>query len=517
MSDQAAASRSSPIHRQPGAFVELVAPLALPHDEQAERAVLASCVLDGTKIPAVRQRLREPDLFILAHRHIYHAILALHDAGLPADPVTIEDELHRQGIPPEEYGNTFGLHDVCFAVESAANALHYADIVIRASERRIFLRLGSQIEQAASDPTVSPDDLHSRLASATRAAAQRRATTSGIEWRGTLDILAPVPPVNWRVPGLHLAPGRPCIVAGYGASLKTLACQALAIAAAAGLPAWGHFHIPAPLRVRHIDAEQGEGATRRRYRRLAFAANIDHESLAGRLELASFPPILLSGRGAEAAWSKVADGADIVLIDSLRAMTPGMDENSSEMRRYLDPLTRISEATGACFLIIHHAAKSPTDPHSTRREARQQLRGSSGIFDAAGSVFLLSGNGNGPRKVEQVKAPADAEGGAIEPFWLTAEDVAGLHDDREGVQVIHHAECPASDTQEAPSARVDMVRSRLLTLIQERPGLSARAIREAVGVRPALSIDVLRQLVDEGRVSRVVSIKKGGGDAYYIL
>jgi hypothetical protein len=62
-----------------------------------------------------------------------------------------------------------------------------------------------------------------------------------------------------------------------------------------------------------------------------------------------------------------------------------------------------------------------------------------------------------------------------------------------------------------------MVRSRLLTLIQERPGLSARAIREAVGVRPALSIDVLRQLVDEGRVSRVVSIKKGGGDAYYIL
>jgi hypothetical protein len=258
----------------------------------------------------------------------------------------------------------------------------------------------------------------------------------GFRWLSVSEILEPLPPVSWKVEGIHLAAGRPFMFAGYGASMKTLTCQALAVAAAAGEKVWGHFPTPGPLRVRHVDSEQGVSATRRRYQRLIFAANLTADQLGNRLQVVSFPPVHLSQPGAESAWRGAAEGCDILILDSLRALTPGVDENSSEIRRCLDPLTRISEETGCAIVLVHHAKKSGQADQST--SVTERLRGSSGIFDACGAVFFLDGKGQEPRKVEQVKTPADAAGGIIEPFWLAVEDVPNDKGDPfAGVRVFH--------------------------------------------------------------------------------
>jgi hypothetical protein len=463
----------------------------------------------------VRGRVKPADFYLLKHRHIWDACVALVDAGQPADLITVQDEIERRGAM-DEVGGIAVLQDIAMAVESAANVDHYASIIIRDAELRNFIRLGEQIATAANMPSADPEDLAARLLISYEARQRRSAAQLGLPWQCPAEIFAPVPPVPWIIPGLHLAPGRPCIVAGYGASAKTLACQAMAIAAAAGRPVWGEFAPARPLRVRHVDAEQGEGATRRRYKRLGYAMGITELDLEDRLKMVSFPGIYLSGKNSESAWKRVADGADLVVIDSLRAMTPGTDENSSDMRRHLDPLTRISEGTGCTFVVIHHAGKTPTEPGS-RRESRQQLRGSSGIFDAAGNVLLLTGKGSDPKKVEQAKAPADAEGGGLDPFYLVVEDVADEHgNDRAGVRVVFHAEDPGG-SEAAPTAKLDALRMKIMAVIQERPGLSSRMIAEAVGGRGAVVYETLNSMVDEKAITREFRQGKGGANAHFIL
>lgn len=254
-----------------------------------------------------------------------------------------------------------------------------------------------------------------------------------LPWLSTPAIFAPVPPVLWAVAGLQLAPGRPFLWAGYGAGGKTLSMQSLSVAAAAGRPIWGEYRLDRPLRVRHIDSEQGEGATRRRYKRLAIGLGIDPDELSGRLELLSFGGLYLTDDGAADQWERAADGCDLLWCDSLRALCPGCDENSSEIRRYLDPLTMISERTKCAIGLTHHAGKDPAD--GSKRDVRQKARGSSAIFDAAGCVYDLSGGQGEPRRVTQAKAPADAAGGAVEPFYLSIEDVPVDRDPYAGIRV----------------------------------------------------------------------------------
>jgi len=350
------------------------------------------------------------------------------------DPITLEDEL-RRSEKWEEVGELYGLQEVLFELDSAANMDHHVSIVLQHSERRAFLRLADQISKAALDPSATPDDLRARLTIAAEASQARGAITTGLEWIDAADFAAPLPAVNWMIDGLHVGQGRPAMVAGFGFSGKTLACQSLALQAAAGVKVWEHFRVPRQLNVRHVDSEQGRADTMRRYQRLAYANQIDLADLEGRLKVVSFPPLYLNQPGSEAAWRRAAEGVDLLILDSLRALTPGADENSSEMRRCLDPLTRISDETGCAFVVVHHSPK-PSD--QAKREGAHKLRGSSGIFDACGNVLLLEVNkGEQVRTVEQVKSPAGAAGGTIPKFYLAIEDVPSETSRPAGLRVVY--------------------------------------------------------------------------------
>jgi archaellum biogenesis ATPase FlaH len=68
----------------------------------------------------------------------------------------------------------------------------------------------------------------------------------------------------------------------------------------------------------------------------------------------------------------------IILIDSLAAFTPGTDENSKEIRGFLDEWRKLVTA-GSTVLVIHHSLKN--DP---------RYRGFSGIRDAVDTLWELS-------------------------------------------------------------------------------------------------------------------------------
>lgn len=257
-----------------------------------------------------------------------------------------------------------------------------------------------------------------------------------IVWISTAQIFEPLPPTHWLFQELGICPGRPSMLAGYGYSGKTLAGQALLLAAAAGIPAWGHFPAGPPLRVRHFDFEQGRHATLKRYQRLAAGMELSLGDIAPRLEVTIFPPAPLNAKDAADIYARESEGVDLVFIDAFAGATPGEAENESTMRGYVDMLGRVSEKTGATFQLVHHAGK-PKDTHNS--DARTLVRGHSSIFDACGSVLVFVGEKNGPVLVKQVKAPAEAEGQAIPPFYLVIEDVPASAGYANGVRVSHKA------------------------------------------------------------------------------
>ena len=177
---------------------------------------------------------------------------------------------------------------------------------------------------------------HPRLEEAQRVA---------LPWLDADAIFAPLPPVPYVLGALDICPGAPALVAGYGYSGKTMALQSMALSVACGLPAWGAYAV-AQGRVAHVDYEQGERLTRERYQRLARGLMVGPSDIGDRLRLTSAPNMFLDGTVAEDVLAHELDGCTLAIVDSLRAAAPTIEENSSDVRRTLDMLGRVSSKTG---------------------------------------------------------------------------------------------------------------------------------------------------------------------------
>jgi hypothetical protein len=299
----------------------------------------------------------------------------------------------------------------------------------------------------------APDDeaLLSELEKTTAAVKARSGPPEdAIRAVGPDDVLAPLPPTRWVCEGLHLCPGRPAMLAGYGFSGKTMAAQSLALSIASRRAVWGWFMPSREGHVLHIDYEQGRHASFKRYQRLARGLGVSRLELGDRLHVAVNPGVYLTDIDAESAFARACEGMDLCIVDSLRAAAPGADENESKVRACVDLLLRVSEKTGTAFLVIHHAGKGPQrrqlgggggsdDPEA---DLRRILGRSSAIFDACGSVLvMIAGKGEDAAKqskrVYQAKGAAEAEGHAAESFYLGIEDVELDGNPRAGVRLAY--------------------------------------------------------------------------------
>lgn len=315
---------------------------------------------------------------------------------------------------------------------------------------------------------------------------------------GLADIALPLPPIPWVCHGLRIAPGAPTIVAGYGFSGKTVALQSLALAVATGRDAWGTWSTRR-CPVLHVDYEQGRYLTIDRYQRLARGMGVElGAEPSDALRLAVMPPIWLDEPRARDAWARILDGYGVSLIDSLRAAAPSLDENGSEIRRALDAMTWASEQTGCACLVTHHARKPSEDKGAGSDAAKFSIRGSSGIFDAAGNAFVF-----GAAKGEPIRVMHEKErytGRLLDPFGISIEDTA------DGGLVVTHLEpeqvATAVATTRGTRAVADLAQTKALALAAIRAGRfrSANAVREAIGKRRELVLAAIGELKADGAV-----------------
>ena len=109
-----------------------------PHNEDAERSVLGAILLDNTVLDELSGKLTPKDFYREGHRHVFRAMVELHQRGEPIDVLTVADYLDAEDRL-EAGGGPAYLTRLSGAVPSAANVAHYADIVRRKASLRQFI------------------------------------------------------------------------------------------------------------------------------------------------------------------------------------------------------------------------------------------------------------------------------------------------------------------------------------------------------------------------------------------
>jgi replicative DNA helicase len=119
----------------------------LPHNLEAEQAVLGAVLLDETAFDQVAPILKSEDFYALAHQHVFSAFEELAKESRKIDPVLVQQRLDAKGLlgaqVPREL--VFGL---AASVGSSSNATHYAEAVNELARlRRMMLTAQRVVER----------------------------------------------------------------------------------------------------------------------------------------------------------------------------------------------------------------------------------------------------------------------------------------------------------------------------------------------------------------------------------
>lgn len=159
-----------------------------PHDEEAERALLGSCLIDPDMARRWMDALTAEDFHVVKHADLWRVLQGMARKGLAADWISVRAALGDAKFG--DYGDEAWLGELTM-IPSALNADSYAHIVKGMAERRRILRACELAAAAAYDTKISLEQLRSTvltetgkaLGSATRGArAQRDVIADILAW-----------------------------------------------------------------------------------------------------------------------------------------------------------------------------------------------------------------------------------------------------------------------------------------------------------------------------------------------
>ncbi|MCG6947835.1 MAG: replicative DNA helicase [Acidobacteria bacterium] len=121
----------------------------LPHDPEAERAVLGAVLLDPGAMLHIIEKLGVEHFYLESHRIVYQACLELHEKGEAADLLTVRNHLTEQGRL-EQVGGVSYLSSLVDALPDVANVIHYAEIVHDKAVKRQLMAAAQRIISTCS-------------------------------------------------------------------------------------------------------------------------------------------------------------------------------------------------------------------------------------------------------------------------------------------------------------------------------------------------------------------------------
>ena len=149
-----------------------------PHNLEAEESLLGAMLLSSDAITAaVESGVQADDFYLKRHCRIFEAIMTLHGAGDPVDPVTVAEALRAAALL-DEIGGRSVILQIQVATPASANAAHYARIVADLALLRRLIGVAGRVAELGYD---TPDDVAETLDTAETLifeVAERRITDS---------------------------------------------------------------------------------------------------------------------------------------------------------------------------------------------------------------------------------------------------------------------------------------------------------------------------------------------------
>lgn len=336
--------------------------LSPPQSVEAEQSVLGAVLVSRAAFLEARSVLSDDDWYRPAHSMIWQAVVVLYGRGVPADAVTVAEELTRAGQLGKSGGHPY-LHTLISSLPTAVNVGYYADIVVEKAVLRRVVEAGTRIVEmgygAASGAGMAGtvEDVVTRARD--EVALVSRLRDDGSTVVDVHDLLAENLPTYYKIPGLLAEGERAVFTAGEGLGKSTLLRQVL-VCAAAGLDPFSQEPID-PVKCMGFDYENGRGLSQSRYRPLVAAAAAAGSPVErGMLHLEIRPRgVNLLSAGAAVKVLRMVErvNPDVVMIGPIYRLHEGDPNDERDARKISVVLDQVREISGAAVITEAHMAK----------------------------------------------------------------------------------------------------------------------------------------------------------------
>lgn len=365
----------------------------IPHNIEAEMAVLGSVFVFGRKsYDAVRDVLK-PEHFVLAdHQEIFARSIELLSSGRTADPITLWPSFANSATVSQDYLRK--LADSAVVPESATD---YAVVVRDDACRRQLIGIADALSGHAYNGKGVSYALDQATADLSRVDVDFGYTRGSFRVEDAEELNAgTIPPREW-VLGTMLARKNVTVMAASGGVGKSSIALAWAISMATGRPLVGD-RVPHRARVLVVTAEDGIDEMRRRLRALRMLHGIDiigqgwlsvlcltgsHVSIA---RMNGDGGIEETGDADRIAETSRLHRADVVILDPFVKLSGAPENDNGATDVVMKALVRIADRCNVAVLVLHHVKKGAAAPGDA-----SNARGASSMIDAARFAVTVTG------------------------------------------------------------------------------------------------------------------------------
>jgi len=128
-----------------------------PHSEDAEQAVLGSCLIDPSAIGDIGPILAASDFHSDKNRAVYEAMLALAEQKVAIDQVVLGQELTRRG-----FGELSFLSHLVATTPTSVHARYYAGVVAKLAYSRRVIQAGGKLAALGYEAEPDTDVLYGK-------------------------------------------------------------------------------------------------------------------------------------------------------------------------------------------------------------------------------------------------------------------------------------------------------------------------------------------------------------------
>jgi replicative DNA helicase len=371
-----------------------------PQDFEAEQGALGACLLSKKALGEIRDAVEVAAFYQARHQVIFAAILHMDSRGLSVDQITLGKYLADTGDLLRVGGAAY-LYELVRAVPTAANGEYYAEIVQDRGLRRSLIELGTRTAQAGYGTTGETSELIERVVAESRDLRDRGMASEDLPVEDILDFVQHEDTYDWVVPGLLERQDRLILTASEGGGKSTLLRQ-MSVTLAAGIHPFRTWETIDPVKVLTLDCENGEAASRRKFRPLLAAAeHLEQPVRRGQFHIECRPSGLDLTRPADRAWTmrrveKIKP--DVLIIGPVYRLHAG-NPNDEELARKVSVVIDEARATAGCTVLMEAHA-----PHGNNMGPRS-------LRPLGSSLWMRWPEfGFGLRPVEDEKSAQNVEG-----------------------------------------------------------------------------------------------------------